>query len=712
MNKIHGLIFLFTWLHGMSGLKGQDRDDTERIFPDTIISRLTETPHDTVTVGEVIVLSDHIKKSSAIIPAARITSALMAQFSPAGLADAVNQTPGVYIQSGAINTNRITIRGVGARTLYGTNKIRAYFNGIPITNGIGETAIDIYDQESLDNIEIIKGPRATEFGTNLGGTILLNPIQPLPGKPDVKNNTTFGSYGLFKNATSVNYRGNGLSVHLHYDHLQTDGFRENSDYNRNGWLLHADYAADKNSIISILFQRVDYFAQIASSIGKTAFDEDRSQAAPNWKSAKGYEDEEQTLIALSYSRRYEESFRNTTSFFYSGVDHYEPRPFNILDEKTSGYGVRSVFSKGLRLRSGKTADLHAGGEWYADQYDWKTIENLYRENNDNGSLEGGLLSKNREFRDYLNIFVSARFPLTTKLGVQAGLNLNTTTYDYNELLASGPGEEGGSRSFDPVLAPNFNLSYKFTSDHLGYFNISRGFNYPGLEETLTPDGTLNPDIGPEKGWNYEFGGDLSFFQKQLHLNVTVYLMRINGLLVAQRTGEDEYAGRNAGKTKHRGIEIAGDCELRVSPDFTVSPYLHASFDFHRFVDFRDGENDFSGNDLTGVPDKRISAGIRFHYRNGFWLYSGYEHTGRMPMNDANTWYSEAWNLLNLKMGYRKEFSGHFSAEANVGVNNITDEKYASSILINATSADGAEPRYFYPGMPRNYYGGVKLRYIF
>ncbi len=208
------------------------------------------------------------------------------------------------------------------------------------------------------------------------------------------------------------------------------------------------------------------------------------------------------------------------------------------------------------------------------------------------------------------------------------------------------------------------------------------------------------------------GGDLSFFQKKLHLNLAAYLLRINGLLVAQRTGEDEYVGRNAGKTKHRGIEIAGDYELHLLPDFTVSPYLHASFDFHRFVDFVDEENDFSGNNLTGVPDKRISAGIQFRSGDGFYLYSGYEHTGRMPMNDANTRYSDAWNLFNLKLGYKRDFSVHLSVEANAGVNNIADEKYASSVLINAVAAGGAEPRYYYPGMPRNYYGELKVRYRF
>lgn len=317
MSMLNRLVFALVLFHTVPGLYSQEQN-ADLSFPDAITIGATEVHDDTLTVGEIIVLSDHTKRSRVIIPTTRITPVMMERFSPAGLTDAVNQTPGVYIQSGAINTNRITIRGVGARTLYGTNKIRAYFDGIPITNGIGETTIDSYDSENLETIEIIKGPKAAEFGTNLGGTILLNPVQPLAGESEIKNSTTIGSYGLFKNATSANYSGDQLSVHLHYDHLQTGGFRENSDYNRNGWLLNASFTADKNSVMSLLIQQISYYAHIASSISKTAFDEDPSQAASNWKNAKGYEDEKQTLVGLSYSRSYDESFRNMTSFFYSG----------------------------------------------------------------------------------------------------------------------------------------------------------------------------------------------------------------------------------------------------------------------------------------------------------------------------------------------------------------------------------------------------------
>ena len=46
------------------------------------------------------------------------------------LTSVLNKIPGVYMQQGALNTNRITIRGIGARTQYGTSRVKAYFDVI------------------------------------------------------------------------------------------------------------------------------------------------------------------------------------------------------------------------------------------------------------------------------------------------------------------------------------------------------------------------------------------------------------------------------------------------------------------------------------------------------------------------------------------------------------------------------------------------------
>lgn len=38
----------------------------------------------------------------------------------------LNRIPGVVMQQGALNTNRITIRGIGARSQFSTNRLKLY----------------------------------------------------------------------------------------------------------------------------------------------------------------------------------------------------------------------------------------------------------------------------------------------------------------------------------------------------------------------------------------------------------------------------------------------------------------------------------------------------------------------------------------------------------------------------------------------------------
>ena len=108
--------------------------------------------------AEEIVLISHAKKNAiGITNSSSISSEVFETFSPLEITNSINQIPGLYALSGAINTNRITIRGVGARTPFGTDKLRMYFNNIPVTNGTGTSNIEVFDLENLSTIEVIKG---------------------------------------------------------------------------------------------------------------------------------------------------------------------------------------------------------------------------------------------------------------------------------------------------------------------------------------------------------------------------------------------------------------------------------------------------------------------------------------------------------------------------------------------------------------------------
>ncbi|WP_230080319.1 TonB-dependent receptor family protein [Winogradskyella marina] len=661
-----------------------------------------------LNLEEVIISSTYQKESRVIIPTEKISVQKIEAYSPVDLVSAINETPGVYIQSGALNTNRIVIRGVGSRTLYGTNKIRAYFNGIPITNGTGDTAIDAFDPEDIENLEIVKGPKVTPYGTNLGGTLLLNSKQAVKGETYFKTNLTLGSYGLIKNNMSFATANKKLAINLNYDHLETDGFRDNNNYDRHAILLTANYKIDEKNDIGVLLNYTDYFAQIPSSISKTAFEEDPSQAAFTWNAAQGYENNQQVLAGLNYTHRFSDNFSNTTSLFYTYLDHYEPRPFNILDEYTNGYGARTLFAKDFKFLN-NNGDLSFGAEIYTDEYNWKTIENRYEDNNGNGSLEGQLLSDNVENRNNLNAFATVTLPFSEKLKAQFGVNFNTTKYKFKDDFNVGVNNLNADRDFDPIIAPNLNLLYQFTPNVNAYANVSRGFNYPSIEETLTPEGVINPDLGPETGINYELGTEVFLLDRKLKFELSAYLLDIQNLLVADRIGDDQYIGRNAGQTEHKGIELSVSYTQIFENSFTLAPYLNAEITDNRFIDFVDDQTDYSGNTLTGVPDTKVNGGVHFGYKN-FVLNTNFLHVGDMPLNDANTLYSDDYTVFNTKLSYRSKLSDHFSIEINTGINNFTDEHYASSVLINAIGFGNSEPRYYYPGMPRNWFSGFKIAY--
>ncbi|WP_400070929.1 TonB-dependent receptor family protein [Zobellia russellii] len=664
---------------------------------------------DSITVLEEVILTDTIlkKQATGIVPSTIIGSKSFQNYSPVDMVSAINQIPGVFVLSGALNTNKITIRGIGARAQFGTDKLQLYYNDIPVTNGTGASTIETYDLENLDGIEVIKGPKGTAYGTGLGGAIILRSDKNLKETSSLENSFTAGSYGLLKNNLRFSHSDKKLSLMLRYGHMETDGYRENNKFERDGILINTSYKINPKNTFSFLLNHIDYSAQIPSSLSRSAFDENPKQAAFTWKSSQGFEDNNYTLAGLSYQHKFSSRLKNTTSIFYTYLDHYEPRPFNILDEITNGYGFRSRFLGDFNFLQGK-AEYTFGAELYKDEYNWGTFENLYQENNGNGSLKGMRISRNKEFRRKFNSFGSLTLPFTNKLTAQIGLNINKTHYDFRDQFNTGSDNKSAKRNFSAIVLPSLDVSYHLNTDHSIYVNVSRGFSNPSLERSLTPEGVINPDIAQETGMNYEIGGLFNFFNKNFRVDVAIYRMDIKNLLVDQRIGEDQYVGKNAGSTKHQGIDLELSYAIKLSPQLQLRPFINYTLSDFSFVEFIDEDNDFSGNPLTGVPKNRLNSGLQLQMKNGFYWNTTHQYVDQISLTDANTLYSDEFNVFNSKIGYRKQLSARFSIGFDFGVNNIFDTKYAQSVLINATGFGGSEPRYYYPGNGRNWYGGLKL----
>ncbi len=664
--------------------------------------------NDSITQLDEVILLDalKVKNATGIVPSDVIAAKIFQNYSPVELTSAMNQIPGVYVLSGALNTNRITVRGIGARTLFGTDKLRLYYNDIPVTDGSGFSTIEAFDLENLSQMEVIKGPKGTAFGANLGGAIILNPKEALGKSTNLSNNFTVGSFGLLKDNLSFNHYDGKLRLGLQYGHLETDGYRNNSQFERDGLLLNTSYQINEKNRIALLVNHIDYTANIASSLGATAFAENPKQAAANWGGVSGFETNNYTLVGLNYTHTFNDRLKNSTSLYYSYLDHFErrPAPLGFLDEITNGYGFRTRFTGNFSFLN-RSAEYNLGAELYKDEYNWSLFRTL--EQPIDGSLQGDRFADNKEFRTQLNSFGTLLFPLSDAFSAQLGLAINKTKYDFRDRFNTGTDNTTANRDFDLIALPSLDVEYRFSETARLFANVSRGFSNPTVEQTLTPGGTINPDIAQETGTNYELGTELYLVDRKFHLNMAVYQMDVRNLLVAERVAEDQFIGKNAGKTRHRGIEIAMDYTWTIGPRLQIAPFLSFTLNDHQFVEFIDEGEDFSGNPLTGVPKQMRTAGIQSRFLNGFYWNIAHRHVSEIPLTDANSLQSEAFVVFTTRMGYSKKLSEKLTIGIDFGINNIFDEKYAESVLINAGSF-GGEPRYYYPGNPRNFYGSLRL----
>lgn len=622
------------------------------------------------------------------------------------IAPVLNKVPGVFMQSGSINTNRISIRGMGARTPYGTNKIRGFYGNIPLTSGDSETTIEDLDLEIIDQIEIIKGPMSSIYGAGLGGAIILQPKQSNSKGNEFRFSTLIGSFGLMKNTANYSWTGNSSSINYGYSRIESEGFRQNSDYFREAHTLSGNIFQNDQHKLSYLFNHTYLKAFIASSITQDEFENNPQNAASNWLAAKGFEQYHSYMGGLDYSGEINSALNYSAAVYFNIKDAYEPRPFDILAQQTETFGGRAQLS-------GKDVfDLPVsfviGGEIFKDNYDGQTFENLYQENNGNGSLQGNQLTGTLQDRFFYNLFAQLRFKFLNKFELKAGLNFNHTQF---KLTNAFPQENNSQDKYeyDPIFAPQLSLMYHPNDFQTLYVSASRGYSMPSIDEMLNEEGRVNTDIKPENGYNFELGYKVASRNRRFQLEFSAYRMIVEDLLVSQRIAEDQYIGVNAGETLHQGIEIFTQYKIPfIQNKWIFTPYLSFNYGEFKFKEFIYQENDFSGNKLTGVPATQLTSGIELQMPLGFRWSVDYYFVEKFPINDATTVYNDSYQLLNTKINWQYSFWEKFNLGLAFGVNNVTDSHYASQVLVNATAFGNAQPRYYYPGNPINFYGQLNL----
>ncbi|GEL11066.1 outer membrane protein [Flavobacterium glycines] len=675
------------------------------------VSVFGQVKKDTVSLSELVLTSSPIRNTiqNSAAAVSIITEKEINQADGVILTPVLNKIPGVFMQQGALNTNRITIRGIGARTQYGTSRIKAYFEGIPLSDAEGETVLEDIDLEALGGIEIIKGPNSTSFGAGLGGVISLKAKQLNAATTFAKSGSTFGSFGLMKQVLSTGYNDSKSTVFANYSNLEQQGYRANSNYNRKTLNLFGKQQFSNKSSLSFFGIATRLKAFIPSSISENAFNNNPKSAAATWLAAKGYESYDKLLAGLGFEHQFSENWFMDSSLFTNLKNAYETRPFDILEDKTRSVGFRSKVNYSASLFTLPNV-VSVGTEFITENYGFSLFRNLYQSNSGKGSLQGDRFAQMKQNRRYWNAFFQMETKLSTKLNLESGIAFNTTHYDQADIFSQTGTKQ--NYSFESIWSPRLGLSYKIADGKNIYASLSKGFSIPVVAETLTAEGQINTDLKPEIGVNYEVGFKGNFLERKLYTELIFYATQIKNLLVARRVAEDQYVGINAGESSHQGMEFLVNYKIDANANLQLNPYFSGTITRFKFKDFVDRDVDFSGKLLPAVPNVQLNAGLDLVTSMGLSFTASYRYTGKRYLDDANLKETKGYQLLDAKAGYVFYILKKLKMEMNAGVQNVLNEKYAASVLPNAVGFGTAPARYYYSGNPVNYYGGFNAVYTF
>ena len=601
------------------------------------------------------------------------------------LINSLNQVTGVYSHSAGYNTNRITIRGMGSRSPYSTNKIKSYLNNIPLSNGVGETTIEDFGIDILDQIEINKGPNSSIYGSGLGGNIILKTSKNF--EKTVKIKSILKSFNTYQNSISVSRKINRLNLLFNFEKLKSDGYRDNNTYDNNRFFASVNYEINKDYVIDFIHFYNSADALIPSSLSLENFINNPSSAAFSWRNVEGGEDYNRSLTGLTFNSK-KNKYSSSTTLFYKTFNNDENRPFNYLIEDSDSYGFRHIGKFPLN-----SFDFSYGLEYSDENYLFSTWDEY-------GSNNQSIISQQTQNRKNYNYFLQLDKSFKNSF-LTIGIGSNKINYDWVDET------ESTSLSYNTKTIISPRISYNHNLDKISIFgNISHGFSSPNIDETLDENGIVNPDIKPETGWNYELGLIGSTNDNSLSYNLGLYFMDIKNLLVAQRTSFDTFTGVNAGRTTHPGLEATVNFPLFRGKNLTITSSNNFSRYWYIFKDFNNRGTDYSKNKLTGVPSHTIYSKIKINLKN-YLAQISFQNVGKIPMNDSNELFTDSYSVIDLKLS-RLYSIKNLEMNISTGINNLFDTRYASGIVINARGFGGRDPRFYYPGLPRNYFISLSI----
>lgn len=471
---------------------------------------------------------------------------------------------GYGVATGA--SGQMSLRGIGGPAQAGlpTTGLLVLIDGHPQYMGLmGHPIADAYQTMMAERVEVLRGPASVLYGSNAMGGVI-NIVTRKMQEDGIRTNINIGagSYGSIQTEATNRIRKGRFSSTVTASYNRTDGHRADMAFEQYGGYAKLGYDFTDNWKVWGDVNVTRFNATNPGSVMKPYIDNDQ-------RITRGM-----TSFALE---NYYEKTSGALSFFYNWGDHwindgYQPggEPlqyrFNSNDQMLGVSWYQSVqLFQGNKLTVG--ADyFHFGGEA------WNQFFDGHRETSANKSLN--------EVAGYVDF----RQDIAAWLTLDAGARV-----DYH----SQTGTE---------FIPQVGLAFHLPENAEIKAMASKGFRNPTIREMyMFPP--QNPDLKPEKLWNYELSFSQRLMDNRLSYGLNVFY--INGENLIIRLPNPNGSGmlnQNSGEIENWGAEA--NVGYQFNPVWSVMAnysWLHME------------------NPVLASPEHKLYGGVNF--RKGRWSAS-------------------------------------------------------------------------------------------
>ena len=335
----------------------------------TVVAALFASPITTAIAADtllddVVVSSSRSEQRSFDAPAAiqSLSREVIQDSGPQmNASESLNKIPGIVASNrqNYAQDLQISIRGFGSRTKFGVRGVRLIIDSIPATIPDGQGQSSSISLTSLDRIEVLRGPMAQLYGNSAGGVVQAF-TREAPEVTELMLQGYYGSYGTYRTDWQYAQKIGQFGLVADYSTFKTDGYRQNSQTERNQFNGKFTYDHDDKTKFTLIANYFDLpYAYDPAGITRADFESkgglySRYTAYPTLRLRKTIE---QTQVGGVFDRKLDGnsaiSIRvysgNRTNTHFNNFTN-DPPTYVGLDRNYKGLGVEYRKNDKLFLR--------------------------------------------------------------------------------------------------------------------------------------------------------------------------------------------------------------------------------------------------------------------------------------------------------------------------------------------------------------------------